>query len=287
MMNILVTGSNGQLGSEIRELAKEYSQYHFTFTDIDELDLTNYKNLEDFLDQNSFTFCIHCAAYTAVDKAEDEREKAYEINGQTAGHLANLCRKHDIFLIFLSTDYVFNGKNYKPYIETDKTAPRTVYGKSKLDGELAVASSGARYVIIRTSWLYSAYGHNFVKTMLRMGSERDIVHVVSDQTGTPTYAADLAGMILEIIPLLNKEHAGEIYHYSNEGLASWFDFAKAIMSLSKTVCKVLPIETRDFPSRAKRPYYSVLNKRKIREAFDIEIPHWRDSLEKAIQRMTT
>lgn len=287
MMNILVTGSNGQLGSELRELAKDFSKYHFTFIDVEDLDLTDYKALENYMDQHPFDLCIHCAAYTAVDKAEDEREKAYKINATTAGQLAHFCWKHDILLIYLSTDYVFDGKNYKPYIETDKTAPKTVYGKSKLDGELAVESSGANYVIIRTSWLYSTYGHNFVKTMLRLGAENDTVRVVADQTGTPTYAADLAAMMLEIIPKLNKEHMGEIYHYSNEGVTSWFDFAKAIMALSNTECKVLAIETKDFPSRAKRPYYSVLNKRKIHEAFDIEIPHWRESLEKAIKKLNT
>jgi len=286
MKKVLVTGSKGQLGSEIRDLSREYPDFQFDFIDIDELDLTNSEAVRDFFARTHFDFCINCSAYTAVDKAEDEQEMAMAVNFTAVKNLAALLAREKTFLVHISTDYVFDGKNHKPYLESDPVSPRSVYGLSKLKSEEAVLESDANAVIIRTSWLYSAYGHNFVKTILRLAKERDTLTVVADQVGTPTYAGDLARAILEMISTTNLPESKQIYHFSNEGVTSWYDFARAIVDESGLNCKILPIETKDFPTKAARPFYSVLNKRKIKQDFQIKIPYWRDSLKTVLKIVT-
>lgn len=278
MKKILVTGSNGQLGSEIRKQATSFSGFSFTFTDIEELDLTNASAVNEFFNQNSFDVCINCAAYTAVDRAEDDRELALLVNFEAVQTLAETCQQHAVFLIHVSTDYVFDGRNYKPYDETEPPSPNSYYGLTKLKGEEAVFSFCDNAIIIRTSWLYSSYGNNFVKTMLRLGKEKNQIGVVADQIGTPTYAGDLAASILKIITKHEDKKLNKIYHFSNEGAISWYDFAQAIMEVANLDCKVNPIESKDFPAKANRPFYSVLNKARIKKDFNIEIPYWLDSL---------
>jgi len=284
MVNVLVTGSKGQLGSELKERERDFPGLSFTFVDIDELDLTDFQNVEKFLSENAFDYCINCAAYTAVDKAEDETELAFRINHQAVENLAKVCSENDIFLIHLSTDYIFDGKNHKPYTETDVPSPNSVYGHSKLKSEEAVISFAKKWIIIRTSWLYSVYGHNFVKTILHHAKSKDELKVVSDQVGTPTNAADLAEFILQMIPLSDK-FTGEIYHFSNQGVCSWYDFAKAIVEEKAINSKIIPIESKDFPAKANRPFYSVLNKSKICRDFGFEIPDWRDSLKIVLKKL--
>lgn len=283
MTKILVTGSNGQLGNSIKDLSSEYSNYEFTYTDIEELDIANIIELEDFFLDKGFKFVINCAAYTAVDKAEEESEKALLINSHAVKNLAETCSKNSAFLVHISTDYVFNGKNFSPYNESDETCPASSYGRSKLSGEKEIINSGIKSVIIRTSWLYSEFGHNFVKTMLKYGRERESLNVVCDQVGTPTYSRDLAKSILEIVSQTDDIKKPEIFNYSNEGAISWYDFAKAVMEISGIDCNIMPIETSDYPMPAPRPPYSVLNKTKIKKHFNIEIPYWKDSLRKCIQ----
>jgi dTDP-4-dehydrorhamnose reductase len=284
MHNILVTGSNGQLGSEIRELSVEY-QDDFYFTGRNELDITNKDAVDGFCIQNNIDMIINCAAYTAVDKAEEDEVNADKINHLAVKNLAGLAKEKNIKLIHISTDYVFDGKNYKPYVEDDKVNPNGIYGKTKLDGELALQEINPNNtIIIRTSWVYSSFGANFVKTMLRLGKERDALGVIFDQVGTPTYARDLANAILEIISQLNNDNV-EIYHYSNEGVCSWYDFAKTIFELSNTNCKVNPIETKEYPTPATRPHYSLLNKSKIKKEYNIAIPYWKDSLDACLRKM--
>ncbi|AEA34647.1 dTDP-4-dehydrorhamnose reductase [Hippea maritima] len=288
-MNVLVTGANGQLGSEIKYLVKNnltsnIKHLTFFFTDKDKLDITKKEEIEKFVKEKDIDLIINCAAYTAVDKAEEEKELSDLINHQAVKYLANISKENDITLIHISTDYVFDGKNYKPYKEDYKTNPQGIYGLTKLKGEEAFINSGARGIIIRTSWVYSTFGHNFVKTMLRL-KDRSELNVVFDQVGTPTYARDLAKAILEIIDKnyekLNNFKA-EIFHFSNEGICSWYDFAKAIFDIKSIDIKINPIETKDYPTPAKRPYYSVLNKNKIKKEFNIEIPYWRESLKKML-----
>ena len=282
-MNVLVTGKNGQLGSEIHFLEKEYSNFNFIYTDIDELDITNTESVNNFFKNNYIDFVINCAAYTAVDKAEDDIDIANRVNNLAVHNLVNCCLNHNCKIIHISTDYVFNGTKYTPYIETDEVAPMGVYGITKLKGEKQILDSNVKGLIIRTSWVYSSFGNNFVKTMLKLGKSRDGLTVIYDQVGTPTYARDLAKVCLEIIvqnpPLDSKP---ELYHYSNEGICSWYDFAKSIMEIENIDCKVIPVETKDFVLKAERPHYSVLNKAKIKNEFNIEIPHWRDSLKKML-----
>ena len=284
MHNILVTGANGQLGSEIQELVKNYP-YNFFFTSKDELDITSKKSLEDFTILNNINVIINCAAYTAVDKAETDVEMADKINHIAVKYLAEISKQQDISLVHISTDYVFDGENFKPYIETDAVNPKSVYGRTKLAGENIMREiNPLNSLIIRTSWVYSAYGNNFVKTMLRLGKERESLGVIFDQVGTPTYAKDLAKVILDILPQIKSDEV-EVYHYSNEGVLSWFDFAQVIMSEAKLECKVKPIETVDYPTPAKRPYYSLLNKEKIKQKFDIDIPYWKDSLYRMLENL--
>jgi len=285
-MNILVTGSNGQLGSEIKELSSRYP-YNFFFTDINELDITNEENIRKYINEKDIDLIINCAAYTAVDKAEEEKEKADLVNHKAVEYLANIAKEKKISLIHISTDYVFDGKNYRPYVEDDPVNPQSVYGFTKLKGEEAFKNSKANGIIIRTSWVYSSFGHNFVKTMLRLKARGEL-GVVFDQIGTPTYAKDLAFAILEMInknleKIKNKK--AEIYHFSNEGVISWYDFARVIFEIENINIKVNPIESKDYPTPAKRPHYSVLNKNKIKNEFNIEIPYWRESLRECLKRI--
>jgi len=278
MINILVTGSKGQLGSEIQVLHVEYKNYNFFFSDIDNLDITCKEKIISTCKQNSITHIINCAAYTAVDKAEEDEISVDVINHLAVKNLSEVAKEQNISLIHISTDYVFDGKNYKPYIETDVTTPQGVYGKTKLDGEKALLHiSPQKSIIIRTSWVYSSFGNNFVKTMLHLSKERDELNVIYDHIGTPTYARDLAQSILEILPDIQNSKV-EIYHYSNEGALSWYDFAKEIMKMAKLTCKINPIESKDYITPVSRPQYSLLNKSKIKSKFNIEIPYWKDSL---------
>ncbi len=282
MSNILVTGSSGQLGSEFREIAAKYS-YNFFFTDRAELDITDEQKIRNFIETNNINVIINCAAYTAVDEAESDKEQADAINHKAVKFLATIAKENNIKLIHISTDYVFDGKNYRPYIETDSTAPNSVYGTTKLDGEKALQKINPKNsIIIRTSWVYSSFGSNFVKTMLRLGSQKEELGVIFDQVGTPTYAKDLAKAILEIVPQLNSCDKVEIYNYSNEGVLSWYDFAKEIMRMAKRNCKINPIESSEYPTPASRPHYSLLNKSKIKKEFEIGIPFWKDSLNECL-----
>lgn len=274
---ILVTGANGQLGSELRTRIQ-----NAVFADRDALDITDAAAVDKFVRENNIDTIVNCAAYTAVDRAEDDADMAEKINVVGARNLARTGAK----IIHISTDYVFDGTSYRPYTPDDKTNPVSVYGNTKRKGEEAVLADARVAVIIRTSWLYSTYGAtNFVKTMRRLGAEKESVSVVADQIGTPTYAADLADAIVKIIPQMNESNRG-IYHFSNEGVCSWYDFATAIMSLSGLKCAVHPIPTSEYPRPAVRPFYSVLDKSKIKETFGITINHWRVSLEKCIDKMS-
>ncbi|MFT5660621.1 MAG: dTDP-4-dehydrorhamnose reductase [Sulfurimonas sp.] len=284
MNNILVTGSNGQLGSEIRKLSSNYD-YTFFFTDRNSLDITYEEDIKEFIQTNNINTIINCAAYTAVDKVESDEVNADKINHLAVKSLAIISKEKNIKLIHVSTDYVFDGKNYKPYNEADETNPNGVYGKTKLDGEVAMQKVNlTNSIIIRTSWVYSSFGANFVKTMIRLGRERDSLGVIFDQVGTPTYARDLAKAILDIMPNIKNEKV-EIYNYSNEGVLSWYDFAKEIMTMAKIDCIVNPIETKEYPTPASRPHYSLLNKSKIKEEFNIIIPYYKDSLDECLRRM--
>jgi dTDP-4-dehydrorhamnose reductase len=283
-INILITGSNGQLGSELKELSKNYN-YNFFFTDRTNIDITNKEDIKNFCQTNNIYTIINCAAYTAVDKAESDIENAYLVNRKAVKKLALVSKELNIKLIHISTDYVFDGNAFKPYCEEFQTNPQGVYGKTKLDGENEMINiNPLNSIIIRTSWVYSFYGNNFVKTMLRLGKEKKELGVIFDQVGTPTYAKDLAKTILDILPNIDNTKV-EIYNYSNEGVLSWYDFAKEIMKMAKLDCKINPIETYQYPTPAKRPHYSLLNKSKIKSTFNIEVPYWKDGLDDCIKRL--
>ena len=284
MINILVTGSNGQLGSDIKELSTNYP-YNFFFTDRNTLDISNEKDIKNFIQSNNINTIINCAAYTAVDKAESDEINADRINHLAVKYLAQISKEKKIKLIHISTDYVFDGKNHKPYIETDVTNPNGVYGKTKLEGEnTLIGINPINSIIIRTSWVYSSFGANFVKTMLRLGDAKDELGVIFDQVGTPTYAGDLAKAILDILPKIENEKV-EVYNYSNEGVLSWYDFAKEIMRMAKLDCKINPIESSAYPTPAQRPHFSLINKSKIKKEFGIAIPYWKDSLDECLRKM--
>lgn len=288
-MKLLITGAYGQLGNEIKALSENYKECDFIFTDADTLDITDSNAVFGFLNENKPDFVINCAAYTAVDKAETEMEAANRINAVAPGIIANAAKQIGAKMIHVSTDYVFGGKVFRPLTETDEVNPRGVYAKSKLAGEQNCIKENPDSVIIRTSWLYSAFGNNFLKTMLRLGKERSSLNVVFDQTGTPTYAADLAEAILKIVLISKKEPARYVpgvYHYSNEGVASWYDFAKMIFEISGIDCKVFSILSEAFPTPVKRPEYSVLDKSKIKNTFGMEIPFWVDSLKLCIAKIS-
>lgn len=285
MKNILVTGSRGQLGNEIQLTAKQYPENNYFFTDIQELNITNKADIAEFVNTNNINIIVNCAAYTAVDKAEDDIDLCYAINYDAVKNIAEVALEYGLRVIHISTDYVFNGTNYIPYTENETVCPKSIYGKSKLNGEQVLAEVCKESVIIRTSWLYSSFGNNFVKTMIKLGTERDELRVIADQVGTPTYAADLAAAILQIAD--SENFTPGIYHYSNEGVCSWYDFTKAIHRLARVNCKVQAIETKDYPTRASRPHYSVLNKAKIKTTYNIQIPHWEESLKRCIGILKT
>ena len=287
-MRVLITGSNGQLGSEIKELENNDKKVDLIFKDLPELDICNFKALQSFILDNNINAVINCAAYTAVDKAEEETIIAKKVNYEGVLNIVNALQAVNGKLIHISTDYIFDGNHFLPYKESDPVSPIGVYGETKRAGELAVINSDLDSIVIRTSWLYSAYGNNFVKTMLRLGNEKENLGVIFDQVGTPTYARDLAKTCLDILcgdSSVNISKNGDLYHFSNEGVTSWYDFAISIMELGGANCKVKPIQTKDYPTLAKRPQYSVLNKSKIKTDFKIEIPYWRDSLNDCIEKI--
>lgn len=279
-MNILITGCNGQLGNELQLLEKNYSEHTFFNTDVHELDITNAEAIDKFVSSNNIDIIINCAAYTAVDKAESNKELCQVLNADAPAYLAKAISKRNGWMIQVSTDYVFDGTKNTPYVETDSPCPNSVYGSTKLDGEKAVEQACKNTMIIRTAWLYSSFGNNFVKTMMRLGKEKDELNVIFDQIGTPTYARDLA---IAIMTAVEKGIVPGIYHFSNEGVISWYDFTKAIHRLSGiTSCHVRPIHTEEYPTAATRPHYSVLDKTKIKKTYGIEIPYWEDSLAECI-----
>ncbi len=277
---ILVTGSNGQLGKELQQLADAYPQYRFVFASREDLKLHHYGLVENFFIATKPHYCINCAAYTAVDKAESEQDMAMLVNGEAVGNLAAICKKYNTKFIHISTDYVFDGESETPYKEDDVTGPINTYGRSKLLGEQLCLKEDSDAIIIRTAWVYSSFGHNFVKTMMRLMSERNELNVVADQVGSPTYAADLAKAILDIIAC-GKWESG-IYHYSNEGKISWYDFAQAIKEITGSKAIVHPIETAQYPTPARRPKFSLLNKEKIKSTYGVEVPEWKESLQACI-----
>lgn len=281
-MNILVTGCNGQLGNEIQLLAKNCTKHKFIFTDINELDICNEDAINQMVEKKCIDCIINCAAYTAVDKAETNQEICTKLNADAPGYLAKAINKKGGQIIHVSTDYVYGGSINVPYSEEWVTSPESIYGKTKLKGEKNVINNCSKYVILRTAWLYSPFGNNFVKTMIRLGKERDELGVVFDQVGTPTYALDLAKVIMIII---DKDIEPGIYNFSNEGVISWYDFAKAIHRIAGIKCDVRPIHTSDYPTPAKRPNYSVLDKTKIKKACKITIPYWEDSLQNCIEEL--
>lgn len=283
-MNILVTGSNGQLGKELQLQAQNDCKSNYFFTDIDTLDITSIEYVRQFIKGKHIDFIINCAAYTNVDKAEEDIDTAFLINADAVGYLAQVANENNITLVHISTDYVFSGTAQHPYNETDLTAPNTVYGKSKLKGEELVQKFCNKYFILRTAWLYSPFGKNFLKTMLKLGAEKKELGVVVDQIGTPTYAYDLATCILKIIHIENNNQYG-IYHFTNEGICSWCDFAIKIQTLAKNNCVVKPLKSSEFKTKAPRPLYSVLNKSKIKSKFDFEIPCWDDRVEHCMNRL--
>jgi len=284
--NVLVTGANGQLGQAIRKRESLCPSFSFFHTDIDTLDITDRKAVQAYLNKYSIHTIINTAAHTNVDQAEKEPDRAYLANAEAVKILAEAAHEHNSRLIHISTDYVFDGTNHRPYVETDDTHPLSVYGRTKLAGELLLQEIQENAVIVRTSWLYSETGNNFVRTMLRLGKERKELKVVFDQAGTPTYAGDLAKALLVILGREeNQGYVPGIYHFSNEGVCSWYDFARKIMEQAGLSCKVIPIETKDYPTPAVRPAYSVLNKTKIKETYNLDIPHWEQALKEIFNRI--
>ena len=284
MKNILIFGASGQLGSCIKKVSTENGFKNLVFLPENEADILDVEKLKTVFETYRPAFIINCAAYTAVDKAEDEVELARKINKTGAKNLALVCKDYGTVMIHVSTDFVFEGNRPNLLVETDIAEPINIYGITKLEGEQDIAEILPQHFILRTSWLYSEYGNNFVKTMLKLGAERDELKIISDQIGTPTYAIDLAHCILKIVSSTSQEYG--IYHYSNEGVASWYDFARAIFDISATAVKVLPIRTHEYPTKATRPLFSVMDKSKIKKTFSLEIPYWRDSLIKCIEKLS-
>ena len=285
-MNILITGCNGQLGNEIQKLEKVNPQHTFFNTDVAELDITNQLAIDQFIQENKIDGIINCAAYTAVDKAESNEALCERINRDAVRHLGEAAQAVGAKVIHISTDYVFDGTNCRPYVETDPTCPISVYGRTKLAGEEALRAVCPEAVIIRTAWLYSEYGNNFVKTVLRLGAERDELRFIFDQVGSPTYAGDLAEAMLTIVAQAEEGHfVPGVYHFSNEGVCSWYDFTVKILQLAHLSKRVIPIETKDYPTPAARPHYSVLNKGKIKATYGMTIPHWETSLQSCLQHL--
>ena len=289
MKTIIVTGANGQLGNSVRQWAEKYPQYIFVYTDIDTLDICDATAVKSFVKEKGADYIINCAAYTAVDKAEDDETLCARINQEAVQNLGEAAQEVGAKVIHVSTDYVFDVTNHVPYVETDATCPASVYGRTKLAGEQALLKvCPESFVIIRTAWLYSEFGNNFVKTMLRLGSEREQLLVVFDQVGSPTYAGDLAAAILTVLEQAEKGgFVPGVYHFSNEGVCSWYDFAVKIMELGGKTCQVAPIESKEYPAKANRPHYSVLNKAKIKTTYQVVVPHWETSLRKCIEAIKT
>jgi len=288
MKNIVITGASGQLGTEINKISNQYPKYNFIFADKKNLDISNFKNVKLFFNTNKVDFIINCAAYTEVDKAEKQTRLAHKVNSLGAKNLAILSQKKNSILVHISTHYVFDGKSSIPYTENDKTNPLSVYGRTKQKGEIQILNHTDKAIIVRTSWLYSSlfssiYRKNFVKTILTLSKEKRELNIVSDQLGAPTYANDFARAILEIIERISCERIcklkkSQIYHYANEGAASWYDFAKAIVEIANIECRINAIQTKDYPVSAKRPHYGILNISKIKRDYGLTIPYWRDSL---------
>ncbi len=282
-MNILITGCNGQLGNEMQLLEEVNPQHTYFNTDVAELDITDSAAIEKFVNENQIDGIVNCAAYTAVDKAEDNQELCRLLNTVAPGYLAAAVEKRGGWLIQVSTDYVFDGTNHTPYTEDEPTCPNSVYGSTKLDGEKAVQQACSRTMIVRTAWLYSTFGNNFVKTMIRLGKEKPELGVIFDQIGTPTYARDLA---VALFAAINQGVVPGIYHFSNEGVISWYDFTKAIHRIAGiTSCHVRPLHTAEYPTPANRPHYSVLDKTKIKQTYNIEVPYWEESLKECILKL--
>ena len=282
-MNILITGCNGQLGNEMQLLEKENPQHTYFNTDVAELDITDQKAIETFVNENQIDGIVNCAAYTAVDKAEDNEALCTLLNAEAPAYLAAAIGKRGGWMIQISTDYVFDGTQHIPYTEEADTCPNSVYGKTKLVGELNVQKFCEQSMIIRTAWLYSTFGNNFVKTMIRLGKEKPELGVIFDQIGTPTYARDLA---VAIFAAINQGVVPGIYHFSNEGVISWYDFTKAIHRIAGiTTCHVRPLHTSEYPTPAKRPHYSVLDKTKIKQTYNLEVPYWEESLAECIEKL--
>ena len=282
-MNILITGCNGQLGNEMQLLEKMNPQHTYYNTDVAELDITDPEAIRAFVDDHQIDGIVNCAAYTAVDKAEDNQELCDLLNHVAPGYLAEAVERRGGWLVQVSTDYVFDGTNHRPYVETDPVCPNSVYGRTKLAGEQAAQAACRQTMIIRTAWLYSTFGNNFVKTMIRLGNEKPELGVIFDQIGTPTYARDLA---VAIMTAINKGIVPGIYHFSNEGVISWYDSAKAIHRIAGiSSCHVRPLHTSEYPTPAARPHYSVLDKTKIKQVYGIEIPYWEESLRECIAQL--
>ncbi|MBR1928643.1 MAG: dTDP-4-dehydrorhamnose reductase [Paludibacteraceae bacterium] len=283
-MNILVTGSNGQLGNEMRVLSALHAQHRFFFTDVEELDITNIEAIEQFVTSNNINCIVNCAAYTNVDRAEEDEPTAFLINATAVSNLGKVAATHNLLLVHISTDYVFNGKAFKPYKESDPTDPQTAYGRTKLKGEQLLHQVCPQAVVIRTAWLYSSFGNNFVKTMLRLGKEKDQLNVVFDQIGSPTYAADLAWAIMLVV---NHPPQGQhlIFHFTNEGVCSWYDFTKEIHRIANINCNVMPILSEQYTYKTPRPHYSVLDKQKFKTTFSVQIPHWQVALKACMDKL--
>ncbi|HWB62644.1 MAG TPA: dTDP-4-dehydrorhamnose reductase [Chitinophagales bacterium] len=281
MLKVLITGAHGQLGSEINFLSSLLETHNFVFTDKDDLDITNAAAVQDLIAGGKYSTVINCAAYTAVDKAESEKEIAYKINADAAGYLAKACSETGAQYVHVSTDFIFDGSIARPLLEDDTPNPLGIYGASKLEGEKLTLANNPHAIIFRTAWVYSSFGANFVKTILRLCKERESINVIYDQVGSPTYARDLAGAILKVVQSPSPKPG--VYNYSNEGVASWYDFAVAIRDMAGLKTKINPIETSQYPTPAARPKYSLLNKKKVKETFGLEIPYWRDSLEQCMR----
>ncbi len=282
MKTVLVTGSNGQLGKCLQDISINSTNIKWIFKSSHDLDITDKNSIYETFENNKIDYLVNCAAYTAVDRAESEKEKAYLVNAEGVKLIANACKEHNAILIHISTDFVFDGKKFFPYLETEQPNPINVYGASKLKGEQYAQEILDKYYIVRTSWVYSEYGNNFVKTMLRLANERDEISVVNDQIGSPTYARDLAEVVIHIIIKMKSQSYG-FYHYSNEGAISWFDFARAIFDETNTKIKILRIKSEAYPTPAKRPIYSVLDKQKTKTNLGLDIPYWRHSLKACIK----
>ena len=282
-MNILITGCNGQLGNEMQLLEEINPQHTFFNTDVAELDITDAAAIDRFVDENHIDGIVNCAAYTAVDKAEDNQEFCRLLNTDAPGYLAAAVEKRGGWMIQVSTDYVFDGTNHTPYTEEEPTCPNSVYGSTKLEGERAAQQACSRTMIVRTAWLYSTFGNNFVKTMIRLGKEKPELGVIFDQIGTPTYARDLA---VALFAAINQGVVPGIYHFSNEGVISWYDFTKAIHRIAGiTTCHVRPLHTAEYPTPANRPHYSVLDKTKIKQTYNLDIPYWEESLKECVDKL--